>query len=565
MITNATLKSRIVPVFVLSVVCLALFSNTFTNELVWDDPEIITENVYIRDCKNIFLFFTPHYWNELHPDPSLYRPLRTISFTLDHALWGLNPTGYHITNVLLHVANVLLVFYLTTIITKTRNAGSSAGRSAQKGFLSPAFLTALLFAAHPIHTESINFVKNRSDLMAFLFFFLSALLFIKSFSAAGRKSRGIRIVGAWLLFVPAVLSKEIALTLPGVLVLYAVCFLPRPDRRTALAWIVPYGLMILIFFWTIQTFIASVGPLPAGPPMPRGVGQHLLTVVKTTGIYFKLLVLPFPLSADRAFIVPTGVSSPAVLASLLAVLFLLIVAARTYRRAPIVCFAIGWILLTLVPVSNLVFLVSRPIAEQRLYLPSFGFCLLIGYGIERLACFGPQKGGRPWPILAGIALTVSIVALYAVATVQRNFQWRSNVAFCASTVAANPFSIRMRYNYGNALSDIGAYEEAIRQYQTALHMKSDYLEAHYNLGVTYYKIGHHDKAVHHYRAVLALEPDNIDALNNMGVAFYDSGRLKEALECFREVLRLSPDDVKAERNMKDVLADLDRLETSAEP
>ena len=534
-------------------VCLTVYFNTFSNQLVWDDQDTITKNIYIRDYKNIPLFFTPYFWNELHPNPGQYRPLRTVSLSLDFRIWGLNPAGYHITNVLLHTFNVILVFCLVNIIVSKQNDGPGLK------FLNLAFLTGLFFAIHPIHTESINFVKNRSDLLAFLFFLSSILLFIKALDATGCKRRGLLFLGAWALFIPAVFSKEMALTLPGVLALYVLCFHPAPGRKSALIHILPYGIIILGFFWFYLTFIN-----PAGTPAPIGVYPHLLTIVKTAAIYFKMLLIPFPLIADREFNIPKALSSPDVIPSLLTILLVLAVFARSYRRSTIAFFAIGWILLTLTPAINLVYLVSRPIAEQRLYIPSLGFCLLLAYGIERIS-LRFRASGPAWPIVVCGVLAGTAIGLYSIITIHRNFEWQDELTFCAGSVAANPASIRMRYNLGNALSNAERYQAAIEQYQTALCMNPDYLEAHYNLGITYYETGQYDKAIRHYRAVLALAPDNIDAWNNMGVAFYDSGRLKEARACFEKTLKLAPNDIKARQNMKDVLVDLRRTGRIAGP
>jgi len=150
---NATsFRYYTMPAIVLMSVCLVLFFNTFANEFLWDDVTVVAENRYVRDRKNIPLFFTFHYWNELQPLIGQYRPVREASLAVDYSFWGLNPAGYRITNLLLHAVNVVLIFYLVSIIA---GRGVEAQREAGSGwrvFLGFPFLTALFFATHPIHT-----------------------------------------------------------------------------------------------------------------------------------------------------------------------------------------------------------------------------------------------------------------------------------------------------------------------------------------------------------------------------------------------------------------------------
>ncbi len=558
-----SLKLYGLPAIVLIFVCLTVFFNTFANEFVWDDRILITENQHIRDYKNIPLFFTPHYWNALHPDRGLYRPVRAVSLAVDYFFWKLNPFGYHITNILLHIINVVLIFYLVSIMTGKGAEGQEKKTGKLPLFLQPPFLTALFFAVHPIHTESINLIKNRSDLLAFLFFLLSFLLFIKHITGTGRMNRRLLLFGAWFWFVPAVLSKAMALTLPVILALYAICFFSSAEQKKTLFRIVPYIVMILVYFWFMYSFIEPPEPVPPYVPLPADIGQRALTVIKTLGCYFNMLIVPFPLNAERIFGIPSSILEPSVLFSLAVLLLICIGAVTACQRSWILFFSVGWILLTLLPAANIIYLVSRPIAEQRLYIPSFGFCLLLGYGVQRLSGAGAERFNPILSIVAGGLLTGVIVSLYAGITVHRNFDWRDALTFYTRTVAASPTSARMRYNLANALSKAKQYQAAITQYRTALRMKPDYLEAHYNLGITFYEAGRYQEAVSHYKTVLRLEPDNVDALNNLGVVFYDMGRQKDARVFFQDALKLEPDDVKANRNMGDVLFDMGHLEKAA--
>lgn len=544
----------------LVIMAVAIFGNTFTNELVWDDAHLIKENHYLRRWKNIPLFFTPYYWNELHPSPGVYRPLRTCSLAVDYAFWQLNPVGYRLVNVLLHSVNVLLVYFLVSFIMR-QETGDPGGKTAQrKRFFDAPFLTAALFATHPIHTESVNLVKNRSDLLAFMFFVISFLLFVKYLKRPERSPRWM-LIAAWGSFIPALLSKEMALTLPGIVFLYAICFLPAPGLKKTLFRLVPYGVITLIYFWFMSTFIKAAEPLPAAP-FPTGSVKHILTVIKTAGIYLKMLAAPYPLNADHAFTLPGSLSDPAVLTGLALLLLIGATAAGTYRRSPMVCFSLGWILLTLVPVANLVFLASRPIAEQRLYIPSLGFCLFLGYGLDKLSYAGQNRleSGRR-VALSGI-LSALVLGAYAGLTVNRNADWRDCLTFYSQTLSANPNSARMHNNLGFTLSETGAYDEAISHYLEALRLQPDFIRALNNLGAALIETGRVDEGLQYHEAAFRLQPGRSSAWFSMGFALYQAGRYEEAVRHYETALRLQPVYLNACYNLGLALFELGRYEAA---
>ncbi|MEW6076602.1 MAG: tetratricopeptide repeat protein [Thermodesulfobacteriota bacterium] len=552
MTNTISTKSRLPVVVLLMAVSLGLYANTLTNAFVWDDLLSVAESRHVRDIGNIPRFFSPRYWNESHPYPGQYRPVRMISFTLDYFFSKLNPAGYRVTNVLLHAANVLLVFYLVILAVESGSGGDPFGR--RRCLEGTAFLTALLFAAHPIHTESVNLIKNRSDLLVMVFCLISLLLFIRHLSAAGRIRSWLMLAGAWFCFIPAVLSKEMALSLPGVAALYAACFLSGDRRKKALIRVIPYGMIILGYFWFMHAFIRPGDPLPPVAVLPAGAIQRVMTVIKTLGIYFRMLLFPFPLVLEHPFSIPETLLDPGILTFLLLLAPTGILAARSLFGNRIVLFAIGWIWLTLVPAANIVYVAARPIAEQRLYIPSLGFCLMLGYGLQSLASPRSGRSARSLAVLIGGIIFI----LYAAVAVQRNREWRDEITLYTRSLAENAASPRIQYNLGNALCREQRYEEAVGHYRAALRLVPDYLDAHYNLGITLYGLGKHEEAIGHYRQVLAREPGNVDALNNLGVALHASARLDEALGVFTAALKISPGDMQANWNMGDLLVDLGR-------
>jgi hypothetical protein len=153
---------------VLTAVSAGLYANTLDNSFfIWDDQNLIVQNGFIRDLSGIPFLFTPDYWQS-HPYSGQYRALRTVSFALDYHFWGLNPFGYHLTNVLLHCLNVLLIYWLAFRVLSFAGPRIPARVPEKKDGnfnLYAAFACALLFAAHPVHVESVAWVKNRSDIL----------------------------------------------------------------------------------------------------------------------------------------------------------------------------------------------------------------------------------------------------------------------------------------------------------------------------------------------------------------------------------------------------------------
>jgi len=389
---------------------------------------------------------------------------------------------------------------------------------------------------------------------------MSFILFIKHITAAGDRSRPLFIFGSWIFFIPAVLSKEIALTLPGVLVLYSVCFVSGPQRKKSLIKIVPYGIIIFVYFWFLYSFIRPVEFLPAKIASHGDIGPNLLTVIKTIGCYLKMLLIPFPLNAEHVFTIPSSLLTPSVLIPLISLPLICAVAVRTYQHSPVIFFALGWIVLTLLPAANIVYLAGRPIAEQRLYIPSFGFCLLLAYGFKEFFRIRSRKQHAFQLITTSCLLIIIIVCLYTAITVFRNCDWRDGITLYSKTLERNPNSARIHYNLGTELNLIGRYIEAINSYQTALYLKPNFAEAHYNLGVSLLNLGRCEETLNYFQAALRIRPDYAEVYCNLGVSFFMLRRYEEAISHYHTALGLKANYAKANYNLGICLFTIGRYE-----
>ena len=351
---------------IVAVLSVLVYLNTLKNSFQWDDERRIVKNVHIRFLKNIPNFFRPGYFN-LYEEAKgeRYRPVRTITFAVDFAFWKNNPVGYHITNTLFHAVCSVLVWCFILLLTK--NAGA-------------ATLSAIIFAVHPVHTESITYIKNRSDVLCCIFYILSFIFFVKSseFRKAERNSQrgtlaeqntakipvsALYALFSILCFIIALLTKEMAVTLPAILVLYIFLFSDiKKWKSTVIYW------AFLFLYLAFRYFYLSGGKTLGG------AGFDFITVIKTLSDYIKLGFFPYPLCLDRPYIKPEFFS-PAFLISAFILLMFFILIIKSSRQNK---FFLLFVLITLLPVSNLLLIKGREFAEQRFYIPSVGISAFIG-------------------------------------------------------------------------------------------------------------------------------------------------------------------------------------------
>ncbi|MBU1912859.1 MAG: tetratricopeptide repeat protein [Candidatus Omnitrophica bacterium] len=530
----------------LVLICVTLFCNTFQNTFIWDGKRYIVNNEYIKDLKNIPFFFTPQYWKQL--SVAFYRPMSMTTFALDYFLWELNPVGFHLTNLLLHILNVILVYFLVLKLEKA----SSSDFNWQSLFNLP-FLTAAFFAAQPVHVESITWIKSRSDPLVLLFCLLSFLFFIRYVNTFRFFSYSMTL----FCFILALLSKEIAVVLPFLLVFYSLCFLPQKEHKRTLVRILPFSAALILY--AAFKIIFSSGQVLHLAAHEFNPYIHILTVFKTIGYYVGLLVFPINLNADRIFSIPESLFEPAVYISAALSLFALAViikislliakGVRIGKDSKLFCFAMLWIFLTLLPISNIIFLASRPISEQRLYMPSLGFCLVLAIGIKKFSSLELDFLKRDRVRQLAALLFIIILAFYSVVTVRRNFEWKNPLTFWTKTAESSPFSLKARNNLGNLYENKGFYDKAIAKYKEALSLNPNLSRIHYNLGNVYKKKNLYSKAITKYKDALGLNPANIDAHYNLAIVYEDKGLYDKAIEKYKDVLNLDSDNIDAHGNL----------------
>lgn len=431
-------------------VSLALYSPSLKHGFVWDDVEVIEKSNVSFDASNIASVVVPGV--EKNKKERYYRPVVYASMVLDNGLWDVTPFGFHLSNLFMNAASAVL-FYFAALLILGELYGGCRGA---------AFLSALLFALHPMHVESVSWIAGRTDVLCAVFFFLALIAHILSY-----RSLLFLIVTA-LSFSLALMSKEVAVAFPFLVLGYDLVSRRIWWKSNILRYAVYAGLLLVYLYLRGRAF-ANIPEMPAGGAgaASGAVGTlgiylgHAKTILGAYMLYINKLVFPFDFNAFIASIPPGAVyvASAVVVTAALAVSS----AVSVIKKENVSAFCIFWILLTLGPsaVISIFGIASTPAAERYLYIPSAGFCLLLGYWVFRAAERRRYRRGAA-------AFAILLVLLYAVFAYQRQAAWKDDLSLWGDTSIKSPDHPLPHSNYGLALSAAGDGEGALREYMIAL-------------------------------------------------------------------------------------------------
>lgn len=361
---------RLISIIVLAVVCIVVYANSLLGGFVYDDYPTIVENPHIQEfAENLPFFFNLNYFKIAGIEAS-YRPVATFSYYLLFQLCGLNPFGYHLASLMIHILNVLLVYMLASRILEDRWSPLIAG---------------LLFAGHPALTEAINCISYNEDLLAALFFLLALVLYLTLSTK--------NYVLSLICFLLGLLSKEMVITLPVIIVLYDLIFNRSEDNQTLYARSAAIlkkrigyytGYLGVSLFYLYLRFGLFYFRGDSIAPHYGSLIDRIIYLPYHLFNYVKLSVFPVSLSADYVFAYPESFLAPV---NLMALCFVLPILASSFliaKKYKAIAFGIWWFFITLLPVSNLI-QIFNPFAERYIYLPLVGFCLVLSAGIVAIA------------------------------------------------------------------------------------------------------------------------------------------------------------------------------------
>jgi tetratricopeptide (TPR) repeat protein len=475
------------------------YANALGNPFVYDDFRMVVDNPSLRAPVSLRTLL-------LH---QLFRPIVNLSYAADHALFGLEPFGYHLTSLLLHCVNVVLLARLVA-----RVPAQTAGREGPPGSgPGVAAFAAALFAVHPLATESVGYVSGRAELLCASFFLLAFLSFQRAFSAAPAQRRGFALAGGLVAFALALASKEVAAMLPVALVLYDLLLLPPADPERRSRWLRLHLPLLAAVAGAAFVRLAVYRALEARSPAPE-LAPHLLTQFRVVWRYLALFFVPVGQSVVHEVPRLRSLGDPGTLTAALAGAALLAVALlawRARRRQPLAAFGALWYLALLVPSSGMP--MPEVAAEHRTYLASAGLCIAAASLLAQAprALGAPSAAARPLA-RAGAA---AILAALALLTVARNRVWSDPVRLFEDAVRHAPGLFASNYQLAEALRERGECAAAVPYYERAVALGPGFLDAGNNLGVCLAETGRYKEARRAFDAVLARDPAYPRALNNL--------------------------------------------------
>lgn len=532
---------------ILSIIMISAvsYANTLMNGFVYDDATTIVGNLFIKDLSNLPDLSDKELYFRRFGEMS-YRPVATLTYFLDYAVYGLEAWGFHLSNLLLHTINgILLYIFLWLLFSKS-------GREESEGGSRAPLLASLLFINHPVLTESVNAVSFREDLLVFLFCMATLNLYLvlrtKPVTDHRLPTTALLYLLSCLTYFLALLSKEMAVTLPLIVYCYEWFY---SKNKGSLRSILPnpynMGYIGVTFVYLYIRFYLFYNPVDIIVPQWQ-LSERLTTLPLLLLDYLKLILFPVSLSADYNIVPVEGVVSSSfigattVIASCLAVILLI------RKTEPVIAFGVFFLLIALLPVYNIVPL-GNPFAERYLYFPMAGFSVAIGPMIYKASSLFK---GRPLGI---IAITL---AMFLILTIQRNSVWRDEYSLWSDTLKKVTSSPRAHYAMGNVYASKGMPDEAVGGYKESIRLSPYYPDAFNALGLAYYKKAKElkqdfagdkkvliDDAVIRYKKALEIDPEHRDARNNLALLYYEQGRAEEAINEYIILLRYRPDDFEA--------------------
>ena len=518
----------------LAIVVILIYADTLTTPFIFDDLINIENNPHIRVPA---LSFENLAWAGFN-SPEGRRPVANISFALNYYFNGLNLVGYHVVNILVHLACGIFLYFLAQATLQT-----PALRWRYEKFGWIPFFTAFIWLVHPLQTQSVAYIVQRMNSMAAMFYVLSMLFYVKFRLSKASRAKWPLLAGCVIAAFLAFGTKEITATLPLFIILYEWYFFQELSAQWAKRNFILLGGVFLLFILIALVYL-DYNPIAK---ILRGYStrdftplQRVLTESRVVIFYISLMLWPNPsrLNLDHDFSLSYSLLNPATtLMAITVIIGLIAFAILIARKEPLLSFGILWFFGNLVIESSIIGL--ELVFEHRNYLPSMFAILAIVAMLFRYS-----KHALP----AAIALSL-VGALFCVWTLERNKVWADEITLYRDSAAKSPGKARPHNNLGAALSRKGFFPEAIEQYRAALRIKPDYSDAHYNLGYALARTGKLDEGIIHFREALRIEPNQVKYLNNLGVALSIKGNYSEAGDYFKKALKINPSDADVHNNI----------------
>ena len=546
----------------LGVLAFLLYANTIKNKFALDDFTVIRDNSIVSKGVSAIpeVFATPYRRGWFITTNDLYRPLSLAMFATEWTVFDKEPGGMHLMNILVFAGCVIFLFlFLDAFFERKRTA--------------VAFIAALLFALHPIHTEVVANIKSRDELLCFFFAFLSLNIYMK-YMDTGKMQQ--LVLGA-LCFLLSFFSKETVVTMV-VIIPVIFFFYHNKDKSRAGLISLSAGAMAVIFLAVRYAVLSKYNANSTSEvsfmdnflTIPPSAASRLATEILILGDYIKLLFVPYPLICDYSYnsIPFVTFGNIWVILSLLFYAGLAVYAIMRFlkdKRDPY-AFAIFFFLVTISLFSNILLTIGSPMAERFVFFASVGFCLVVALVIDRFLAAPAATAVASLSNTKVLAIIIPVCLVYAAISFNRNKDWYDNETLFTADVEKAPNDSRLTYYMGTELVATKSKEmeskaakdtvirHAINFLRKSIDIYPQYTDAQASLGDAYFNIAAPgspdlDSAEVHGRKALEINPKYALAINNLaGVYFVKTNYLK-AMDMCKQAIAINPNYINAYSNM----------------
>lgn len=541
---------RLLVVLVL-LVSIGVYLAALFNDFVYDDVPQVVGNPWIKELKYLPDILFSDVWGFFGASTTnYYRPAMYVIYMINYHIFGLTPWGFHLINVLFHAGVSVLVLIITSKLIRMEADKPVLAREESPGRTRPQpdepmnsvpFMAALLFATHPVHTEAVTWVAGLPEVSFTFFCLLSYFLYIRS--RENPNMREAPYVLSVLSFALGILSKETAITLLIIFVAHDRVFgKPGEPFRAGVKRYLPYTLVTLGYFILRFYALGGFAPLKRHPELQ--MYENIVNILPLFAQYLGKLFFPINLTAFHIFhplhsiMEMKAIISVAISAVILAIVIL------SWRKKGLILFGLLLFTVPLLPVLNVQWVGENAFTERYLYLPSFGFVMILAALLNQVAGRLFRDATRLSVVLFG-----ALIVLYSAGTVARNSVWKNDASFFEDIIRKNPLSATPHIEFGNSLDYEGRLDEAIEQYRNAVRLEPLSVASHHKLGVALFKKGRVDDAIEQYSIALQLKPDDSQTHNDLGIALAEKGLYNKAIEHFEAAVRLVPDNKTLRKNL----------------
>lgn len=556
-------KPLLIALSILFISALLLSPTLFNDWVNWDDPAYVTENSLIQNLNTdsiLKIFKTTEV-------QGIYHPITLISLAIDYSYWGLDPFGFHLSNLIFHLLNTLLVFFIFLRMNSS---------------LLVAGLVALLFGIHPMHVESVAWISARKDVLYAFFFFLSIFSYLR-YRSALKSRRFIWYAISLILFLFALLSKSIAFTLPIVFILIDFYF----DRRKILRHLgdkIPFILLSIIALTVAingQQSSDSMSAISA-----TSIDKTLFISTYNTVFYIFKGIIPINLAAFHPFSIPLS-PTPLQYLSIVPFLIILIVLYYSYRKSTNVFFGLAFYLVSIAPLTQLIPFGKAINSERYTYVAYIGLFYCGAILIQKLL-----RSDRKMLKIGTLGITSVWLILISLQSFNQSKKWKNSEILWSQVIDLYPksewaYMSRSLYyskhdKYQKALEDLNksidirpfaqslyqrglilektSFEKALNDYRQSIEIDPGYAKSHLNIGVIQAKLGHYEESIQSFQRAIDADPKYSLAYFNYATALKILNRKNEALTNYNEAINLEPYNTNYRKYRAALLTELNRAE-----